>query len=799
MPIIQEIFVTARFEDNHDRSEADVPWIAVALAYLSATLVFYWPWISGSVTIPWDAKAHWLPQLQFLAGSLARGDSPFWNPYVFSGHPQVADPQSLIFSPPFFLLALVNRAPSPWAADMLSIFLVAAGGLTVMAWFRDRDWHPGGALIAAFAFSFGPTAWRLQHTGQIASLVYLAIALVLLDRALRRGSWGYGLSAGAVAACMVLGRDQIGLIGVYVLIGYVGWHWFDGPGEQRFRRSLLPLGAGAIAGAALIVLPLAMTVLIAEVSNRPQITFEGAGAGSLHPALLLTWLLPDLYGASGEMRNYWGPPSFAWKDTGLYIAQNVGVLYAGAVAFLLLVWSFISGEAFRREIRFFTHALIVTLMFSLGWYTPAFTAFYEVVPGVDFFRRPADGVPVMAFLAAILSGYGAHRMLRGELVSMPRLPWIIVGCIAAGVFAAGYGLAWHFDRLEAAARPLALSVALTAGAFGAIVVARWLQPIRPILAPALLAAFAFGDVAVTNGPNTSNALPPETYDVLRADTENETIREIKRRVAEGLSRTRRDRVELIGLGFHWPNASMTHELENTLGYNPLRLRIYEEATAAGDTSGSPDSRRFPGLMASYKSKMADWLGLRYIAAGVEIEKIDPSLKTGDLILVAKTEDAYIYENPRALPRVLYASEAYFDDFEKWPAIADTTADFGILLSGLDFRRTVLLHKAGAVRSWPMHAATRTGPPGSAMIVSYANTEVAVEADGPGGYVVLNDVWHPWWVASVDGQRAAVERANFLFRAVRVPPGRHTVRFTFAPIAGAIDQLRTRLNSGTARP
>jgi hypothetical protein len=61
----------------------------------------------------------------------------------------------------------------------------------------------------------------------------------------------------------------------------------------------------------------------------------------------------------------------------------------------------------------------------------------------------------------------------------------------------------------------------------------------------------------------------------------------------------------------------------------------------------------------------------------------------------------------------------------------------------------------------------------------------VEADSPaGGWVVLNDVWQPWWFADVDGAPAEMLRANVLFRAVAVPPGRHRVRFTFRPLAGA---------------
>ena len=56
--------------------------------------------------------------------------------------------------------------------------------------------------------------------------------------------------------------------------------------------------------------------------------------------------------------------------------------------------------------------------------------------------------------------------------------------------------------------------------------------------------------------------------------------------------------------------------------------------------------------------------------------------------------------------------------------------------------------------------------------SYANTEVVIEADSPdGGWVVLNDVWHPWWYADIDGRPAPILQANVIFRAVEVPPGR----------------------------
>ena len=83
------------------------------------------------------------------------------------------------------------------------------------------------------------------------------------------------------------------------------------------RASLLPLAAGAACALRVIAVPVLLTVLLAAESNRPSIDFLGAGRGSLHPALLITLVVPEVFGASGRMEDYWGPPSFAWQGTGI--------------------------------------------------------------------------------------------------------------------------------------------------------------------------------------------------------------------------------------------------------------------------------------------------------------------------------------------------------------------------------------------------------------------------------------------------------------------------------------------------
>ncbi|MGO4666495.1 hypothetical protein [Bosea sp. 2RAB26] len=771
------------------------PLASVFCIVFCAWLALSWPWLSGIVTIPWDAKAHFHPQLQFLATALNRGLSPFWTPYVFAGSPQVADPQSLIFSPPFALIAIFNPAPSFRWSDGAVLGTLLAGALAVVLLFRDRNWHPAGAVVAALAFAFGASAaWRIQHIGQVLSLGYFAITLLLLSRALERSSLIYGLAAGIVAGFMVLGRDQVALLGVYVLAGLViaAIAMADRP-LRAVRASILPLLAGSLGAILVATVPILLTAFLAQESNRPAIDLIGAGKGSLHPASLLTGLIANLYGAAGPLENFWGPPSPAWEQRfgplDLYLARNMGELYLGFLPMLLILTvGLVRGALLRREIIALAIAALLVLVYALGRYTPGFRLIFEALPGVSFYRRPADALFILGALLAILGGYLTHLVMT-DTAPRTRLWQVLVeAALLAGALGLALWLAWTVGRVGVATIPLVTALLCALLSTGALVAARGLALRGATLAAAaLLAATLTVDLSVNNGPSESTALPSQNYDVLRADSTNETIALLKRETARTAAPDRRDRIELAGIDFHWPNASLVHQLDNTLGYNPLRLGLYSKATGAGDHVALPDQRTFSPLMPGYRSLLADMLGLRFIATGVPVEQIDKTLKPGDLVQIARTRDAYVYENPRALPRVLLVEKAERADFGailasgQWPA-------------GFDPRTTVLLERAPP----PVPA----GPvqPGSVRIVDYGTTEVALEADSPrGGYVVLNDVWHHWWQVEIDGKPAQLLRANVLFRAVAVPPGRSKIRFVFRPFEGLYADIGAWLKAQRAPP
>jgi hypothetical protein len=722
------------------------------------------PWLLGNLTIPWDAKAHFYPQFVFMAQSFAAGDAPSWNPYIFAGHPQIADPQSLIFSPPHLIVALFNGNPSLLVADAIVFAMLFAGGLAIVLYARDRNWHPAGALVAALAFSMGGSAaWRLQHVGQILSLSWFAIAFFLLARTRERGSWGWGIAAGIATGFMLAGRDQVAYLGAWILFAYA----LAGLAGRGWRSLIVPFGAAA--GTALLVaaLPILLSLSLAGLSNRSAIDLLGAERGSLHPASLFTLVVGNLFGVTGPLSEFWGPPSPAWGPTDLFLARNMGALYAGLLPLAGLFFLAFRRALFAPEARFFTGALVVLLVYALGRYTPVFALFHGLVPGVNLFRRPADATFLIGFMSAMLGGYGVHRIL------VDGWRWNRDGLFVFGSFAIllmlAAGLAITKDQL-----PKAMPALIVAGSCMLLLAAAFaLMPIvrrRPVLVTGLMTLALAVDLALTNAPNESTALPRELYAMMDANNRTDTLKFLKDRLGDNQDPDRRDRVELIGLGFDWPNAAMIHKIETTLGYNPLRLGFYAQATGAQDHAALADQKGRAPLLPSYRAPLADLLGLRYIVTSVPLTKLDPQARDTDFPAIARIGEHTIYANPRALPRVMVVPQAQAADQNALIA----TGRWG---QGFDPGRTVLLAPEDVKR-------LDRGGDGQARIVRYENGRVVVAADSPrGGVLVLNDVYHPWWRATIDGTPVTIMRANGIFRAVALPAGRHEVVFEFAPLRG----------------
>jgi hypothetical protein len=85
------------------------PWIIASLVFAAwSAAALQWP--INDLVVPWDSKNQFYVFFRFLAETINEGSFPFWNPYHYAGHPSIADPQSLIFSPLFLTWALIDPA-----------------------------------------------------------------------------------------------------------------------------------------------------------------------------------------------------------------------------------------------------------------------------------------------------------------------------------------------------------------------------------------------------------------------------------------------------------------------------------------------------------------------------------------------------------------------------------------------------------------------------------------------------------------------------------------------------------------
>jgi len=137
---------------------------------------------------------------------------------------------------------------------------------------------------------------------------------------------------------------------------------------------------------------------------------------------------------------------------------------------------------------------------------------------------------------------------------------------------------------------------------------------------------------------------------------------------------------------------------------------------------------------------------------------------------------YLYKD--YLPRVFFAQKALVIRNEETMLNILKNASFNP-------RETVLLEEEPEVQfqGGDRYAKIQT------QIISYEPNEVTVyNESGKDGFLVLLDSYYPGWKAYVNGRLAKIYRADYLFRAVYLPAGSHTIRFSYEPLSFKIGAL-----------
>src|SRR5215211_7940155 len=410
-------------------SEQPEPRLAAVwatLTYAVCTMLLAWPALGGGFLVNPRSDQYiggW-PVRDFAGQALKAGQGiPEWNPYLFGGLPYIAAMHGDIFYPTALLrLILPTDAGLTWGF-ILHIFLA---GCFAYGFLRAWGFAFFPALVAGIAYMLsGELAGLVSpgHDGKLFVSALMPLTLWFLVRGIRDGRlWAWGAVAIAVGLAVLSPHPQLlqymlltcGAFALYVAFA-------DHPGGGRLARNVAFARLGMAAAA------VAVGFLIGAVQYLPVLEYvpyspraggkgwEHAVSYSMPMEELLNTYLPQF---SGILEEYWG-------RNGIHFHSE----YRGAATLLLAFAGFVGDAARKGFRRFWIGVLVISVLWSLGGYTPFYHVVYALVPGTKFFRAPSTMLMVVALATAVLAALGTERALAGTLTRRYLVGWLV----AAGV------------------------------------------------------------------------------------------------------------------------------------------------------------------------------------------------------------------------------------------------------------------------------------------------------------------------------------------------------------------------------
>ncbi|SHN80673.1 hypothetical protein [Bradyrhizobium erythrophlei] len=744
--------------------------LAIAAVFVSTIwVVAILHWIAKDAVIPWDSKNQFYAFFRFLSETLHSGELPFWNPYHYGGHPSVADPQSLIFSPVFAAWAAIDRFPTMRAFDIVVQAHLLLGGLAIVFIGWRARWSIASCVLAATLFMLGgPASGRLQHTGIILSYSAFPVALLFLQLGLERRSYILALGFSVVAVGMALGRNQVALLLCALLISAAVAEILGAQKSMRYLRERGGvLALMIVAGGALLFIPLLLTAQFAILSNRPSEGLDEALRGSLYPANFATVAIPNIFGTHSA---YWGPGAATSADVDL-TDDSENYLFLGGVPTFVLLWLGVAGRrAWQPGRRLMACALVISCLFMLGRYTPLYSLGFRFIPAIDLFRRPTDASFVFAIAAAFLAGHCLTDYVRNGMPHFRIVSTLLALLVSLAIAVSAVEFSARTGHAADATHEALVSLALMLAA-GLFLFAARSAPARAGAAIVVTLAAAT-ELTWWNTASRLNAEPWNFYAVLEAPSgaNAATIALLEQSIEADHRRGDYPRVEVLGLGGPWQNLAMVRGWEATNGYNPLRIGSYDRLVSPGEQNWDVSQRQFPRSFDNYSCSLAKALGLTYLILGSALQDLPglSILPSSELLLSGPP--IWLYRIQGASPRVSMVSEFITAAPRVDLPFSRTDYDSPPGIGAPPDRSPALPPPAGAL---PGKAKIELLAPGRLGVVTTSTTAA---------FLLVHDLFYPGWVAEIDGKRTPMVRADVLFRAVEVPAGMHHVTFSFAPFS-----------------
>ena len=173
----------------------------------------------------------------------------------------------------------------------------------------------------------------------------------------------------------------------------------------------------------------------------------------------------------------------------------------------------------------------------------------------------------------------------------------------------------------------------------------------------------------------------------------------------------------------------------------------------------------------------DIFNVKYVLSTASFN--DPTLT---LELVAQWNGIQVYKRQNSMPRAWLAPQVKIVKKDKDAII------FATVHPGRNFYESVVLEEnpQSPYPEFKEYSKSPTGnvpPPqdrqAKITLLEENRLRIETQASIP-TFLVLSEKWEPHWKAWIDDVPAKIYKANFLMRAIELPPGNHTVRMEYRP-------------------
>ena len=506
---------------NRLRAHIGPLWPYVVLIAIPTAAFVLPDLIGGRLLITGDNLQQNFP-LHILVGSMLRhGQLPFWNQYIFSGAPLMADFNAGAFYPLTGLfVVLPDRAA--WLATEIIAFSAIAVGMYVFL--RALKLSTVACLLAAATYAFaGPVLSQVNHVDMTEGFVAIPWMLLAVLHIVRDGRWRWTILLGIAYASVILaGAPEAMLDEALLVVAFAAMS--AGLNRERWRRVLTRCGTGAALALALAAIQ--WLPGLDAIRNSQRGAGVVAAAGSYPRPFTILGLVPYLDGGYGHLGEAHFFSQYNLPEVGIYL----GILPIIALVTLLHPrWP--SRIPPRDRLTWYAVGLF-GLLLALGSNTPL-EHLFNALPLYGHQRLQSRNMITVATAVCVLFAGWVDRTeaprLRDRLTRYERiaalLPFGVVAALALWALVSPRTLVWMFAGVSLRPRfadtvRVATAIALAFCAGGAVLV--WIRPrLGRVPWSGLAAVFVALDIGLMGF--TSQLTETPTNDLLAGTTPIEKL------------------------------------------------------------------------------------------------------------------------------------------------------------------------------------------------------------------------------------------------------------------------------------